>query len=118
MPEEINQVKVPEKSEIHKETDGATPNKLYKRYTEWFKGKYGSDKAPLSFKEWLKWAQQKNFFDRINNKTEEKIEEENVENSEEVILPTSKVGRNVAIILTLLALFFIGINLVRPKATT
>ena len=115
MSEEIENIQAPQKSEIHKDTEGASPNKLYKRYTEWFKGKYGADKAPLSFKEWLKWAQQKKFFDKVNKKIEDKHDgEEEVKN--EIVNLKNDVGRNVAITLALLALVFIGINLARPKA--
>ena len=36
-----------------------SPNTLYKRYVAWFKTEYGTEKPPLAFKEWIKWAKHK-----------------------------------------------------------
>ena len=34
-----------------------SPSALYKKYVGWFTGQYGTSKAPLTFPNWLAWAQ-------------------------------------------------------------
>ena len=71
----MEEVKILQKNEIHKEI-GDSPNQLYKRYTRWFNEKYGKDKRPLPYKDWLEWAKDKN------------IIEDNVSSDYKKVLPT------------------------------
>mgnify|MGYP001583355339 CR=1 FL=1 len=108
----MEQVKTTEKNEIHQDTTGATPNQLYARYKAWFEGHYGKEKQPLSFKEWLKWAQSKNIFAQDLDKQKQEAIQKNAELNE-AIGNVKNTRKNLAIALVVIVGIFIAIGLTR-----
>ena len=80
----------------------ASPNKLYKKYLVWFGEKYAQTETPLTFKEWLQWAQKKGLAQERVLSTQERIlnaDGDNAPEEEEVAVEVNNNGRRIAIAL-------------------
>ena len=63
----MEDVSVNQKSSSMGEMKDKTPNQLFKNYLKYFKTKYGEEKTPPTFKQFLAWGRKKGFIEnRIN----------------------------------------------------
>ena len=69
----MEDVSVNQKSSSMGEMKDKTPNQLFKNYLKYFKTKYGEEKTPPTFKQFLAWGRKKGFIaPRLNAEGEEK----------------------------------------------
>ena len=52
----LGSVIIPTHYGYYGDVNGITVNQMYARYLKWFIGKYGNEKQPLSFRDWIVWA--------------------------------------------------------------
>src|SRR3990167_1084176 len=103
---DIDSVEPSQKSEAYEDASGASPNRLYKRYIRWFKNKYGEEKKPLPFKDWLKWAKKKKM-----------VKRHGVDGSEESVIEKSdKNKKRLALAIITISTVFIIAGLFNTKS--
>lgn len=92
----------------------ASPNAMYRKYRSWFDKKYGTLKKPLSFKEWLKWAHEKEMVKKRSvDATPAAVEREETEKVVEVVKNT---GKKIAMLVAVVA--SIGLIMAFAKTKT
>lgn len=112
----MEDVSVNQKSSSMGEMKGKTTNQLYKNYLKYFKTKYGEEKTPPTFKQFLAWGRKKGFIaNRLNAEGGENPKSPQPDAVKEILTdvpPTSKIstggmtrGKWVA-----LGLLFVGIT--------
>lgn len=94
------------KNNIHGNLE-ASPNAMYKRYSKWFYEKYGSGQNPLSFKEWLKWANSKGMIKNFN------ADGATPQDVIDAVKESHSIGKKLAILGLVLAITGLVINISR-----
>ena len=81
-----------------------SPNRLYKKYLAWFMEKYGTSKRPLNFRQWIRWAKRRGIVPGYS-----------ADGGEEAEKAVNNAGRNMLIVLGVLAAIGIVLNFMEEK---
>lgn len=121
----LNKVDANERKGHYGNTTGMTVNDMYKNYQAWFSAKYPSPAIPLSFREWLRWAQNKGLIKPKVMKVEgdesnQDLSSSDAENTEIVLpmrfnKPTNRTGKILAGTILFVSLAFLIYNIWRKK---